>query len=372
MRNPANRKVYNSEQEPTLMFNRGYTGHEHLPLFGLINMNARLYSPLIGRFLSPDPYVQLPDFTQNYNRYSYAYNNPMKFVDPNGEWIWFAIGFLVGAYIGGSAANGWDWNPGDWDYSNPLTYCGIFGGGIAGAFTFGSAFGAGGWLAAGGKGLNISIGLNVGNWATAVGNFAIEAGAIAFEGLGYTTLAGGGLLLTTYDWSQPEKNAVAAINQARSKHPPKVNLNGSPEQVIDGVNAWGEYYGWNTATTQRDEDGKLYSIDDIFTGFDQNWSVGNTYGETMDKAYYPSNDAAFKITFIDHNYINNVNLRKNTQVYMIRVKYSGGNPSIYFISPERSYNLNGQTNPWGTRVVGINLYKNKRIRNHWRRYNEKN
>ena len=49
---------------------RGFTGHEHLPWFGLINMNARLYDPLLGRFLAPDPFVQDPDFTQNFNRYS--------------------------------------------------------------------------------------------------------------------------------------------------------------------------------------------------------------------------------------------------------------------------------------------------------------
>ncbi|MDR1226846.1 MAG: hypothetical protein LBK47_08125 [Prevotellaceae bacterium] len=48
----------------------GFTGHEHLPEFGLINMNARLYDPLLGRFLSPDPYVAnagyLPDFNFNH------------------------------------------------------------------------------------------------------------------------------------------------------------------------------------------------------------------------------------------------------------------------------------------------------------------
>ena len=39
--------------------------------------NARLYDPVIGRFFSPDPFVQAPDFTQNYNRYSYCMNNPV-------------------------------------------------------------------------------------------------------------------------------------------------------------------------------------------------------------------------------------------------------------------------------------------------------
>jgi hypothetical protein len=48
-------------------------------------MNGRVYDPMIGRFLSPDPYVQAPDYSQNFNRYSYALNNPLKFTDPSGE-----------------------------------------------------------------------------------------------------------------------------------------------------------------------------------------------------------------------------------------------------------------------------------------------
>lgn len=63
---------------------RGYTGHEHWPQFGLIDMNGRFYDPLIGRFLSPDPYVQAPDNPQNYNRYAYCLNNPLKYTDPSG------------------------------------------------------------------------------------------------------------------------------------------------------------------------------------------------------------------------------------------------------------------------------------------------
>ena len=66
-------------------FHRGYTGHEMLPEFGLINMNGRLYDPILGRFLSPDNYVQMPDFSQSFNRYSYCLNNPLKYTDPSGE-----------------------------------------------------------------------------------------------------------------------------------------------------------------------------------------------------------------------------------------------------------------------------------------------
>jgi len=48
-----------------------------LPEFGLINMNARLYDPLLGRFLEADPYVANSTFSQDFNRYSYARNNPL-------------------------------------------------------------------------------------------------------------------------------------------------------------------------------------------------------------------------------------------------------------------------------------------------------
>ncbi len=66
-------------------FDRGYTLHEHLDAYQLINMNGRVYDPLLGRFLSPDPYVSIPDFTQSFNRYSYGLNNPMMYVDPSGN-----------------------------------------------------------------------------------------------------------------------------------------------------------------------------------------------------------------------------------------------------------------------------------------------
>ncbi len=39
---------------------------------------------IIGRFLSPDPYIQAPYFAQNFDRYSYVWNNPLKYVDPSG------------------------------------------------------------------------------------------------------------------------------------------------------------------------------------------------------------------------------------------------------------------------------------------------
>jgi RHS repeat-associated protein len=69
---------------------RGFTGHEHIPAFGLIHMNGRVYDPEVGRFLSADPFIQAPYNSQSYNRYSYVLNNPLKYVDPSG-YFWKSI-----------------------------------------------------------------------------------------------------------------------------------------------------------------------------------------------------------------------------------------------------------------------------------------
>jgi RHS repeat-associated protein len=95
-------------KDNTLVFDRGFTGHEHLDEFGLINMNGRMYDPIVGRFLSPDPYVQAPDFSQSFNRYSYALNNPLIYTDPTGEklkwWHWGLIFLGADALTGGATS----------------------------------------------------------------------------------------------------------------------------------------------------------------------------------------------------------------------------------------------------------------------------
>lgn len=98
LRNPMTQQVYDVGMEPYLFLGRGYCGHEHLDWCGLINMNARLYDPTVGRFLSPDPYVQAPDFSQNFNRYSYCLNNPLRYTDISGEWMGWddVIAMVVG------------------------------------------------------------------------------------------------------------------------------------------------------------------------------------------------------------------------------------------------------------------------------------
>src|SRR5581483_3508768 len=64
---------------------RGYTGQEEMAQACLVNFNARLYDPQLGRFLSADPTTEAPDDGQDWNRYSYVLNNPLAFTDPSGN-----------------------------------------------------------------------------------------------------------------------------------------------------------------------------------------------------------------------------------------------------------------------------------------------
>jgi RHS repeat-associated protein len=89
-------------ERPTINFaltHRGFTGHEHYPQFKIINMNGRLYDPVIARFFSPDKYVANSSFTQDFNRYTYARNNPLLYRDPSGEFIQILVPIIIGAVV---------------------------------------------------------------------------------------------------------------------------------------------------------------------------------------------------------------------------------------------------------------------------------
>jgi RHS repeat-associated protein len=62
-----------------------FTGHYDFMAFGLIDMRARMYSPLLGRFLSADTIVPNAAQPQDFNRYSFVRNNPLKYVDDSGH-----------------------------------------------------------------------------------------------------------------------------------------------------------------------------------------------------------------------------------------------------------------------------------------------
>ena len=85
---------------PDYKNDRGYTGHKMLEGLELVHMNGRIYDPAIGRFLTADPFIQFSGNSQSYNRYAYTLNNPLRYTDPSGH---FVFSLTVGALL---AANG--------------------------------------------------------------------------------------------------------------------------------------------------------------------------------------------------------------------------------------------------------------------------
>lgn len=63
----------------------GFAGRAFDDNTGLSFMGARYYSPVMGRFLATDPKGFEPDDIHSFNRYSYANNNPYKYVDTDGH-----------------------------------------------------------------------------------------------------------------------------------------------------------------------------------------------------------------------------------------------------------------------------------------------
>lgn len=92
-RNPDN--WTEKDNRTTWIVNRGYTGHEHLDAFGIINMNGRVYDPLTAQFFSPDPVMTDAGNWLDYNKYGYCLNNPFRYTDPSGYTWWAENGNMV-------------------------------------------------------------------------------------------------------------------------------------------------------------------------------------------------------------------------------------------------------------------------------------
>jgi len=164
---------------------RGYTGHEHLSPFGddtsggfcLINMNGRIYDPVLARFLSPDPYVQAPDFTQSFNRYAYGWNNPFKYTDPSGEIVWFI--YAGAALVGGTLNLISNWKKVD----NLWSALGYFGSGALGGAVSVANPVLGGSITSGGNLITDIAGGKVPEFKNA-GDVLMYAGGLALDGWG--------------------------------------------------------------------------------------------------------------------------------------------------------------------------------------------
>jgi RHS repeat-associated protein len=167
------------------LFARGYTMHEHLDQFGLINMNGRVYDPLLASFLNPDPLIGDPGNWSSYNRFAYCYNNPLIYSDPSGEIPLFLLAAF--AYTAGAGLRGY----GDYTQNGNLVSSGntlMLMGGIGMGYAGGMAVAVGGC----GFGLAGSTVINgfLGGFSSAMNGGSFEKGflyatlpSLAFAGL---------------------------------------------------------------------------------------------------------------------------------------------------------------------------------------------
>jgi len=115
-----------------------FTGQEDDDDLGLYNYGARLYDPVLGRFISPDRLVPEPGNLQAFNRYTYCLNNPLIYTDPSGEEIalWLVgliTAVLMSAFSGACEAHmsGQNW------------FEGALVGAVIGAASFGAGYAVG-------------------------------------------------------------------------------------------------------------------------------------------------------------------------------------------------------------------------------------
>jgi RHS repeat-associated protein len=254
------------------MFDRGYTGHEHLSEFGLINMNGRVYDPLVSRFLSPDPYIQAPGYTQSYNRYGYVFNNPLKYIDPTGYKSTYYRDWDYSGFTPPPDHGGFGWNI-YYNYIAPPLGSGISS--IAG--NFGNPFSMGG-----------------GNWVNSFSGGRLRPPGFGINGPGF-----GGVY---YDWYSATYQSTNGLGQLHWRNAydvlffhkenpdgitlPPINVIGSGRygsgRIIGGVPKWwgdhpARWGSWNASNRGG------HGVDDYAAlGFG---AVGTYYG-FMGDAFY--------------------------------------------------------------------------------------
>jgi RHS repeat-associated protein len=159
-----------------IWLHRGFTGHEHITEFGLINMNGRVYDADLGIFISPDPHIQAPDNPVNFNRYAYCLNNPLVYTDPDGE-FW---NLVISAAIGGVLNVVTHWNDID-DFGDGIGYFAV--GAVAGAVGAGVGSGVSSALASSGGSFTAGF---VGSTSTAY-TIGFTSGAVSGAAGGFAS-----------------------------------------------------------------------------------------------------------------------------------------------------------------------------------------
>jgi RHS repeat-associated protein len=112
----------------------GFTGQEEDTDLGLVNMNGRLYDPVLGQFLQADPVISAP-VSQGLNRYAYVNNSPLNATDPSGFCPSIA-GYRLSNCIGNTPLPLGENNA--WGYvADVMLYGGIAAGAVYGGYELG-------------------------------------------------------------------------------------------------------------------------------------------------------------------------------------------------------------------------------------------
>jgi RHS repeat-associated protein len=167
---------------------------------GLVLLGARWYSPRLGRFLSPDPFIGDASDPLAWNFYAYCRCNPTSYVDPSGRFNWKLFGAIVatiaivvlavvvtvltfGAAGPGAVALSVAGISVTWGAVFAATMIGIAAGGIIGGIAAARAGGDAGDIV-----LGVLVGAAVGGWAAfgaafagvaVAGGFGLAPGGIA-------------------------------------------------------------------------------------------------------------------------------------------------------------------------------------------------
>ena len=96
--------AFGAEADTPTAGEKQFTGHER-DSGTLDYMHARYYSPQMGRFLSVDPGGWNPSRPQSWNRYAYAINNPIRYIDPDGRDFYDIIEGVANGWSSSNLAN---------------------------------------------------------------------------------------------------------------------------------------------------------------------------------------------------------------------------------------------------------------------------
>jgi RHS repeat-associated protein len=218
-----------TDARTTWITHRGYTGHEHIDVFGVINMNGRVYDPMTAAFFSPDPFVQSAGDWMNYNRYTYCLNNPFRYTDPSGYMNFgvfyisgnigysgrggYSVGISAGIGLEGVASVGVSVNYNikyeSWSFTGNVGAFGFYG--------YGGYDTQGGWIA--GAGFNA---LNLVKWASPV-SFSTN-----LAGIGYSYSEHGGESMSWMGYTESLENG----RYAKSGFDPSIGVGVSKSWIL--------------------------------------------------------------------------------------------------------------------------------------------